>query len=100
MSEKNISSSLDSNEGQSPDFRRTQWSLVRRAGGPGSPEAREALGTLAPAYWFPIYAFVRRQGQPSSDAISPPPGFFARLPANPPLPPDAPRLGKSRTLLC
>src|SRR5438445_516375 len=59
---------LDSQGGQSPEFRQTHWSLVRRAAGLDSPESREALETLCRAYWFPIYAFIRRQGRPPHDA--------------------------------
>ena len=99
MSEKNISSSLDSNEGQSPDFRRTQWSLVRRAGGPGSPESREALEALCRTYWFPIYAFVRRQGHSPADAQDLTQEFFARLLASHSIARADPRLGKFRTFL-
>jgi RNA polymerase sigma-70 factor (ECF subfamily) len=29
-----------------------------------SPLARDALGDLAQRYWYPVYAFVRRRGQP------------------------------------
>jgi RNA polymerase sigma-70 factor (ECF subfamily) len=30
-----------------------------------SPSARDALGDLAQRYWYPVYAFVRRRGQPA-----------------------------------
>src|ERR1051326_8519721 len=68
MSENKISGSLDSRGGGSPDFRRTHWSLVRRASGRGSQESREALEALCQTYWLPIYAFVRRQGISPHDA--------------------------------
>jgi len=99
VSEKKISSSLDSKGGESADFRRTQWSLVRRAAGPGSPESRAALETLCRAYWFPIYAFVRRQGHAPADAQDLTQEFFARLLASHSLARADPRLGKFRTFL-
>jgi hypothetical protein len=43
MSETNIPDNLDSERGQSPQFKQTHWSLVRRAASFDSPESREAL---------------------------------------------------------
>jgi RNA polymerase sigma-70 factor (ECF subfamily) len=99
MSDQDISSSLDSKGGGSPDFRRTHWSLVRLAAGPGSPESREALETLCRTYWFPIYAFVRRQGISPHDAQDLTQEFFARLLASHSIARADPRLGKFRTFL-
>ena len=56
-------------------FATTHWSLVLGAGRRGSAESRRALATLCEAYWFPLYAFVRRQGYSSHDAQD----FFARV---------------------
>jgi len=44
-----------------------------------SQEARDALAALCAAYWYPLYAFVRRKGyspEESQDLVQ---GFFARL---------------------
>jgi hypothetical protein len=41
---------------------------VLAAGDRASPGSREALGKLRCGYWFPLYAFVRRQGRSSEDA--------------------------------
>ena len=46
---------------------------------PRSPEAREALATLCQAYWYPLYAFLRRQGTPAEDAQDLVQAFFAEL---------------------
>jgi RNA polymerase sigma factor (sigma-70 family) len=46
----------------SGQFPSTRWSRVVAAKDLAAPEAREALATLCEAYWYPIYAFVRRQG--------------------------------------
>lgn len=49
-------------------FATTRWSLVLAAGGAGAgaadqgEAARRALGELYEAYWYPLYAHVRRQG--------------------------------------
>ena len=62
-----------------PAFVTTHWSLVVSAGGNDSPHARNALEKLCRSYWFPIYAFVRRQGHGPHDAQDLTQEFFARL---------------------
>jgi len=52
---------------------------VRGAGRDGSPEARAALEELCRAYWYPLYAFVRRSGERPDDARDLVQGFFARF---------------------
>src|SRR5205814_976363 len=94
MSESKNPNSLDSQAGQSTDFLQTHWSLVRRAGGIDSPESREALEALCRAYWFPIYAFVRRQGHSPHDAQDLTQDFFARLLASDSIARADPRQGK------
>ena len=49
------------------------------AGRNDTPHARNALEKLCRAYWFPIYAFVRRQGHGPHDAQDLTQEFFARL---------------------
>ena len=60
-------------------FATTRWSIVLAAGRDSSPEAKTALVTLCETYWFPLYAFVRRQGYDAQDAQDLTQGFFARL---------------------
>ena len=50
----------------SPDgfFATTRWTMVRAAGA----AAGDALETLCSAYWFPLYAYVRRHGFSKEDA--------------------------------
>ena len=62
-----------------PAFVTTHWSLVVSAGGNETTHARNALEQLCRAYWFPIYAFVRRQGHNPHDAQDLTQEFFARL---------------------
>src|SRR3954470_15999964 len=59
-------------------FATTRWSVVLKAGA-SSPAADDALARLCRAYWYPLYAFVRRQGHSPHDAQDLTQGFFARL---------------------
>jgi len=49
-------------------FPTTHWSRVVTAGDPNAPGAEAALGELCAAYWYPLYAFIRRQGRSPEDA--------------------------------
>ncbi len=60
-------------------FETTQWSLVLAAGQRGSAAAEDALARLCSLYWYPVFAFVRRQGYSTDDAQDLTQGFFARL---------------------
>ncbi len=60
-------------------FPMTHWSLVVRAGAPGSPQCRAALEELCSVYWYPLYAFIRRKGNPPDRALDLTQDFFARL---------------------
>jgi DNA-directed RNA polymerase specialized sigma24 family protein len=61
------------------DFPTTHWSRVARAGGPPTPEARAALAELCGAYWYPIYALIRRKGYEADAALDLTQDYFARL---------------------
>jgi DNA-directed RNA polymerase specialized sigma24 family protein len=60
-------------------FVTTHWSVVLSAREPESPESALALETLCRTYWYPLYAYLRRQGRPPHDAQDLTQGFFARL---------------------
>jgi DNA-directed RNA polymerase specialized sigma24 family protein len=60
-------------------FETTQWSVVVAAGGDDSSAARAALATLCEAYWYPLYAYVRRRGTNADDARDLTQGFLASL---------------------
>jgi len=60
-------------------FPTTRWSRVARAGEPGRVDARDALAELCGAYWYPIYALVRRLGHDEADALDLTQEYFARL---------------------
>ena len=70
---------MDSTDQHSPRFVPTRWSIVLAARQADSPQAAEALATLCQSYWYPLYAFVRRQGHNPPDAQDLTQGFFARL---------------------
>lgn len=60
-------------------FATTQWSMVLTAGHDSAPAARAALEELCRAYWYPLYAFLRRSGHSAADAEDLIQGFFERL---------------------
>ena len=60
-------------------FDTTRWSVVAAAGNHLSPHAKEALETLCRAYWYPLYAYVRRKGLAVADAQDVTQDFFRRL---------------------
>ena len=60
-------------------FEVTRWSIVVAAGAANSECAHKALAHLCSSYWYPLYAFVRRNGRSVEDAQDLTQGFFARL---------------------
>jgi RNA polymerase sigma-70 factor (ECF subfamily) len=60
-------------------FQTTHWSVVLAARDRAAPEARAALAALCAAYWYPLYAFVRRKGHDPEQAADLTQEFFARL---------------------
>src|SRR2546428_4963394 len=60
-------------------FATTHWSVVLTAGETSSPQAAEALEKLCRVYWYPLYAYVRRQGHSPHDAQDLTQEFFSRL---------------------
>src|SRR5258705_13568758 len=60
-------------------FSATHWSVVLPAGQTASSESSLALETLCRAYWYPLYAYVRRRGYEKPDAEDLTQAFFARL---------------------
>jgi len=65
--------------GAAREFATTRWSVVMAAGAPTSPRSSEALSHLCQAYWYPLYAYVRRQGHSAHDAQDLTQEFFTRL---------------------
>lgn len=69
---------MDSNPGARGRFATTQWSLVLAAAH-DEEDGGEALTRLCSLYWYPVYAFVRRQVGSPEEAQDLTQGFFARL---------------------
>src|SRR3954467_11197479 len=80
------------------EFATTRWSVVLAAGN-STPAAAEALAILCHAYWYPLYAFVRRQGHLPADAQDLTQEFFARLLERDDLAALAPERGRFRAWL-
>lgn len=60
-------------------FATTHWSVVLTAGQDEGQKSEAALEKLCRTYWYPLYAFARRLGQPPQDAQDLTQAFFAHL---------------------
>ena len=80
-------------------FETTHWSVVLNARQSASPDAEVALEKLCRTYWYPLYAYVRRQGHDPHDAQDLTQEFFARLLEKNYLESVAPEKGKFRSFL-
>jgi RNA polymerase sigma factor (sigma-70 family) len=60
-------------------FATTRWTVVLSAGRRSSPQSEQALAELCRTYWYPLYAYVRRQGHSREDAEDLTQAFFARF---------------------
>ena len=60
-------------------FATTQWSVVLAAGDASGQDARDALARLCEAYWYPLYAYVRRRVGDAHEAQDLTQAFFAHL---------------------
>ncbi|HRE82810.1 MAG TPA: sigma factor [Opitutaceae bacterium] len=80
-------------------FPTTHWTVVLRAGEGSDTQARAALESLCSQYWYPLYAFVRRQGRTRHEAEDCTQEFFARLLAGSTVAHARPERGRFRTFL-
>ncbi len=69
----------DSARSVAGQFAATRWTVVLSAGQAPSPQAGRALEELCRAYWYPLYAYVRRRGYDVQEAEDLTQEFFARL---------------------
>jgi DNA-directed RNA polymerase specialized sigma24 family protein len=60
-------------------FATTHWTVVLAAGCRSTPQGDVALEELCRTYWYPLYAYVRRQGHAREDAEDLTQAFFARF---------------------
>ena len=80
-------------------FQTTHWGLVLAAGERFSETGKAALERLCAIYWYPIYAYVRRQGQTVENAQDLTQEFFVRLLENQSLKVADPQRGRFRSFL-
>ena len=66
----------DERRAPSGRFPTTHWSRVAAAGDRAAPEPARPWPSSASAYWYPLYAFVRRQGHAPEEAARPRPGLL------------------------
>jgi len=62
-----------------PQFATTHWSVVLAACGGEDSTSQQALAELCQAYWYPVYAYVRRRVSDVHQAQDLTQGFFAGL---------------------
>jgi RNA polymerase sigma factor (sigma-70 family) len=84
--------------GSPAQFQTTRWSLIVRARGEGAV-ARAALEALCRAYWFPLYAFARRNGASRHDAEDLTQAFFSHVLASDFIARAEPAKGRFRSFL-
>lgn len=60
-------------------FAATRWTVVCAAGAQDPATVDKALHELCSAYWYPLYAFVRRSGHTREEAENLTQEFFAQL---------------------
>ena len=75
-------------------FKTTLWTQVLKA-----PHDEKALASLCRKYWYPLYAFLRRNGISSHEAEDLTQGFFAQLLSKQGLETVRPEYGKFRSFL-
>ncbi len=81
------------------EFSTTQWSRVLSARDGSASEAGHALEGLCQTYWYPLYAFVRRQGHDQEAARDLTQAYFAELLEKDFLKEVEPELGRFRSFL-
>jgi RNA polymerase sigma-70 factor (ECF subfamily) len=81
------------------EFPTTRWSRVARAADGEDSGARAALAELCAAYWYPIYAFIRRKGNDADRALDLTQDYFARLLERRPFAAADPARGRFRAFL-
>lgn len=80
-------------------FATTHWSVVLAAREKDSAQAAAALEQLCRAYWYPLYAYVRRRGFSAEDAQDGTQSFFARILEGKILPRASSERGRFRSFL-
>ncbi len=87
---------MSASHSPSPLFVTTRWSVVLAA---KHEDSKQAMETLCRAYWYPLYAYVRRDGHAAHDAQDLTQEFFTRLVEKDWLRAAGPEHGRFRTFL-
>ena len=85
--------------GGSPYFQTTHWSVVLAAGETREDLRGSALASLCKAYWFPVYAYIRRRGSNHHDAQDLTQEYFCRMLQKGGLETADPERGRFRTFV-
>jgi RNA polymerase sigma-70 factor (ECF subfamily) len=80
-------------------FDTTRWSVIAAARSPDPDAARAALSTLCEAYWYAVYAFIRRWGADPEAARDLTQAFFTSLLERRDIEQVRPERGRFRTFL-
>ena len=67
------------NSPSNDEFRTTHWSMVVSSREQDSDVRRDSLGELCQAYWYPLFAYLRRKGYGPEAAADYVQGFFVEL---------------------
>jgi RNA polymerase sigma-70 factor (ECF subfamily) len=81
------------------EFATTSWSQVLAAQGGSSTSSRQALEALCQSYWYPLYAFVRVQGNDPEASLDLTQAYFTELLEKDYLKDVDPSLGRFRAFL-
>jgi RNA polymerase sigma factor (sigma-70 family) len=95
---REVVSSFDG-AGAGGQFQTTLWSVVLQAAKEPSTQSWEALAKLCRTYWYPVYAFLRRQGKSPHDAQDLTQAFFIHLLRHDRLAQVRPEKGRFRSFL-
>ena len=80
-------------------FHTTHWTVILEARNDKGTESRNALANLCATYWYPLYAFIRRQGTASHEAEDLTQEFFSQFLQRNGLANVHPAAGKFRSFL-
>jgi len=80
-------------------FATTRWSIVLAVGDADRQGSRDALAQLCEAYWYPLYAYVRRRVHDVHEAQDLTQAFFSRLLEKQTIARADPERGRFRTFL-
>src|SRR5881628_2036745 len=89
----------DDSSATSRVFHTTHWTVVLTAREKDGTAAQEALASLCSTYWYPLYAFIRRQGSSPHEAEDLTQEFFYRFLERHALGRVQPAAGKFRSFL-